>query len=125
MPRRVQQAWAAFRRRLGRLRALGPEDASLEPDSSHDRLAPLASLRRFRTTLAGKLRATLRAEDQDLMREWRSWEEEAWTSDQGAVYRWLKDESYGPLVTLLSKPDGTTTANLAEMDGSCRTPGGS
>ena len=43
--------------------------------------------------------------------------EEVWTSDQGAVYRWLKDESYAPPVTFLSRPDGTATANLAEMDG--------
>ena len=63
----------ALRHRLGRLRALGPEYASLELDGSHNRLAPLASLRRLRTTLAGKVRATLRAEDQDHLREWRSW----------------------------------------------------
>ena len=33
------------------------------------------------------------------------------------MYRWLKDESYAPPVTFLSGQDGTTTANLAEMDG--------
>ena len=65
----------------------------------------------------GKVLATLQAEDQDGLREWRSWLEEAWTSDQGAVYRWLKDESYAPPVTFLSRPDATATANLAEMDG--------
>ena len=58
------------------------------------RLALLASLRRLRTALAGKVRATLRAEDSDRVREWRAWLEEAWSSDQGAVYCWLKDESY-------------------------------
>ena len=77
----------------------------------------MASLRRLRTTLAGKIRATLRAENKDRLHEWRSWLEEAWSSDQRVVYRWLKDESYAPAVTFLSKPDGTATANLAEMDG--------
>ena len=123
MSRRVPQAWAALRRRLGRLRVnpnreeLGPEYASLELDGSHDWLAPLTSLRRLRTTLGGKIRATLRAEDKDRLQGWRSWLEEAWSSDQGAVYQWLKDESDAPPVTFLSRPDGTATANLAEMDG--------
>ena len=89
----------------------------MEPGGSHDRLASLASLRRLRTTLAGKVRATLRAEDKDRISEWRAWLEEAWSTNQGAVYRWLKDESYAPPVTFLSGPHGTTTANLAEMDG--------
>ena len=115
--REAQQAWAALRRRLGTLRALGPEYGSLELDGSHDRLPPLALPRRLCTTPAGKVRATLRAEDKDRIREWRTWLEEAWCSDQGAVYRWLKDESYAPLVTFLSRPDGTATANLAKIDG--------
>ena len=117
LPRKVQQAWAALRRRLDRLRALGPEYASLELDGSHNPLASLASLRRLRTTLAGKIRSTSRAEDKDRLHEWRSWLEEAWSSDQGAVYWWLKDDSYAPPVTSLSKPDGTAMAKLAEMDG--------
>ena len=33
------------------------------------------------------------------------------------MYRWLKDESYTLLVTFLSRPEGTATANVAEMDG--------
>ena len=77
LPHGLQQAWAALRRRLGRLRALGPEYAGLELNGSHDRLAPLASLRRLRATLAGKVRATLRAEDKDRIHEWRAWLEEA------------------------------------------------
>ena len=116
MPRWVQQAWAALRR-LGRLHAPGLEYAGLELDGSHDRLAPLASFRRLRTTRAGKIRATLRAEDKDRLHERHCWLEEAWSYDQGAVYRWLKDESYALPVTSLSTPDGTATANLAEMDG--------
>ena len=97
--------------------ALGPKYSSLKLDGSHDRLAPLAPLRRLCKTLAAKVRATLRAEDKDRLHEWRSWPEEASSSDQGAVYRWLKDESYGPPLTFLSRLDGTATANLAEMDG--------
>ena len=117
MPRKVQQAWAVLRRPLGRLCALGPEYASLQLDGSHHRLAPLPSLRRLCTTLAGRIRATLRAEDKDRLHEWRSWLEDASSSDQGAVYRWLKDESYAPPVTFLSRPDGTATSNLTEIDG--------
>ena len=117
LPRAVQQAWTTLRRRLGRLRVLGPEYADLEPGGAHDRLAPLASLRRLSAALAGKVRATVRAEDKDRVREWREWLEESWSSDQGAVYRRLKDESYAPPVTFLTRPDGTATANLAEMDG--------
>ena len=74
---RVYEAWTALLRRLWRLRALGPEYASLELDGSHNRLAPVASICRLRTTLAGKVSATLRPEDQDHLREWRSWVEEA------------------------------------------------
>ena len=70
MPSKVQRAWTALPRHLGRLRALGPEYASLQLDSTHDRLAPLQSLRRLSRTLAGKVRATLRAEDQGRAREW-------------------------------------------------------
>ena len=87
----------------------------MELDGSHDPLARFESLHRLRTTVAGKVRLPLRAEDQD--REWCSTLEQASTSDQGAVYRWLKDESYTPPVTFLSMPDGTATANLAAMDG--------
>ena len=77
LPRAVQQTWAALRRRLGRLRALGPEYADFEPGGTRERLALLASLRRLRTTLAGEVRATLKAEDKDRLREWRAWLEEA------------------------------------------------
>ena len=107
----------ALRRRLDKLRALRPEYADFEPGGARDRLASLTSLRRLCTTLAGKVWATLRAEDKDRVREWRASLEEARSTDQGAVYRWLKDESYAPPVTFLSTPDGTATANLAEMDG--------
>ena len=75
------------------MRPKGPSGASSagwndhrETRARHDRLAPMASLRRLRTTLAGKVRATLRVEDKDRLHEWRSWLEEAWSSDQGAVY---------------------------------------
>ena len=91
MQSRVQQAWTALRHCLGRLRALGPEYARLELDGTHDGLGCL--------------------------RKWRPWLEEAYTPDQGAVYRWLKDESWATPVTFLSRPAGTATANLAEMDG--------
>ena len=117
MPCRVQQAWLVLRRHLERLRALGREYESPELDGSHQRLATLALLHRLRTTLAGNVQATLRAEDKDRLHKWLSWLEEAWSSDQGEVYRWLKDESYARPVTFLSRPDGTATANLAEMDG--------
>ena len=116
MPRAVQQAWAALLRRLDRLRALGPEYVDFEPGGAPGRLAPLASLRRLSAALAGKVRATLRAEDKDRVQEWRAWLEDSWSSDRGAVYRWLKGESYAPPVTFLTRPDGTATANLAEMD---------
>ena len=120
MPNRVQQAWTALRRRPGRLRASGPEYAGLELNGSRDRLAPLESLCRLGTTLVGKVRATLRAEDRGRLHEWRSWLEEAWTSDQGAVHRWLKNESYAPPVTFLSKPDGTATPIWRRWMASCR-----
>ena len=81
MPRAVQQAWMALRRRLDRLRALGPEYADFEPGGAPDRLAPLASLRRLSAALAGRVRATLRAEDKDRVREWRAWLEKSWSSD--------------------------------------------
>ena len=79
--------------------------------------ARLESLRRFRTTVVGKVWATVRAEDPVRSREWCAWLEEAWTSNQEAVYRWLKAESSAPPVTFPSWPDGNATADLAENDG--------
>ena len=117
LPRAVQQAWTALGRRLGRLRALCPEYAHFEPGGAPHRPAPLASLRRLSAALAGRVRTTLREEDKDRVREWREWLEESWSSDHRAVYRWLKDESCAPPVTFLTRPDGTATASLAEMDG--------
>ena len=73
MPRAVEQAWAALRSRLERLHALGPDYADFEPGGAPGRLAPLASLRRLSTAQAGKVRATLQAEDKDRVREWRAW----------------------------------------------------
>ena len=81
LPRAVQQACAALRGRLGRLRALGPEFANFEPAGTRERRASLASLCRLRMALAGKVRATLRAEDKDRVCEWRARLEEAWSSD--------------------------------------------
>ena len=115
-PSGLRQAWTPLRRRLDRLRAPGLEYAGLKLGSTHDWLALLESLRRLRTTLVGKVGATLRAEDQGRLREWRSWPDEAWTSDHGAMYRCLKDDSYAPPVTFLSRLDGIATANLAETD---------
>ena len=71
-PRRMQQACTVLRCRLDKLRALGPEYAGLEPGGTHDRLAPLESLRRLHTTLASKVQAMLQAEDQKCLREWCS-----------------------------------------------------
>ena len=51
LPGGVQQAWAALRRRMGRL-GLGPEYPGLELDGSRDQLAPIVSLRRLRMTPA-------------------------------------------------------------------------
>ena len=67
--------------RLDRLRALGPEYADFELGGAPGRLGSLASLRRLRTAPTGKVRAALRAEDKDRVREWRAWLEESWSSD--------------------------------------------
>ena len=52
-----------------RLRALGPAYAGLELGGTQDRLTPLGPLCRLRTTLKGIVRATLRAEDKERLRE--------------------------------------------------------
>ena len=113
----VLQAWGALRCRLNRLNALGPAYASLELGGTQDRLAPLEPLCRLRTTPASMARATLWAEDKERPQEWRASLEEAQSADRGAVYRWLKLESYTPPVTFLSRLGGTATANMAEVDG--------
>ena len=33
------------------------------------------------------------------------------------MYWWLKDDPLAPLVTFLTRPDATATANVREMDG--------
>ena len=50
------------------------------------------------------------------MRAWCMWLDEAWSSDQGAVYRWLGGDGFAPLVVFLTCVDGSATANGAEMD---------
>ena len=76
----------SLRRLLDRLRALGLEYADFEPGGAPNRLAPLASLRRLSAALAGRVRATLRA-DKDRVRKWRAWLEESCSSHHGVVYR--------------------------------------
>ena len=115
-PYRVMQAWKSLLSRLRRLRALGPGHSGFHVEGGPDRLAPLGSLRRLRTALASEVQAVQQAADSERLRAWRSSLEEASSTDQGAVYRWPKDESYAPPVTFLSRPDGTATANLGEMD---------
>ena len=44
------------------------------------------------------------------------WLGKAWSTDPGAVYRWLKDESFAPPVTILTHPDAMAKANLQEME---------
>ena len=112
----------ALRRRHHKVRSLGPEYASLHLDGSHDQLGPLELFCRLRMMLAGKVRATLRVEDQGRLHKWRSLLEEACTSDQGAVSWWLKDESYALRVTFLSKPDGMPWPMWRRWLASCRTP---
>ena len=80
-PHRVQQAWEALRRRLDGPRALGLAYAGFEPSGSDDRLAPLEPPCRLRATLAGMVRAALRAQDKGHLREWRTWLKEAYTPD--------------------------------------------
>ena len=46
----------------------------------------------------------------------RDWLNQAWTRKQGAVYKWLKGDSFSPPMTFLVRPKGTPTANLREMD---------
>ena len=47
----------------------------------------------------------------------RDWLDKAWSSNHGAVYRWLKDGFFMPLVTTVVRPDVTPTVNLREMGG--------
>ena len=66
--------------------------------------------------LAGGIRTERQRGDKDRLQAWRDWLDEAWSSKQGAVYKWLKGESFAAPVTFLVGPDGTPTANLREMD---------
>ena len=81
-----------------------------------DRLPLAAELRGLRTALQGRIRTERQQGDKDRLQAWRDWLDEAWSSKQGAVYKWLKGESFAPPVTFLVRPDGTPTANLREMD---------
>ena len=54
------------------------------------------------------------------MRAWRDWLDEAWSADQGAVYRWLGGEGFTPPVVFLTREDGTPTSDVAEMDAMVR-----
>ena len=69
LTRKVKQAWGALRHCLDQLRALGPAYVGLEQGGKHNQLAPLEPQRLLRTTLAGMVRATLRAKDNERLRE--------------------------------------------------------
>ena len=115
-PRLVMEAWYALQRRLQRVHALRDEYAALQVPGPPDRLPPAAELRGLRTALQGRIRTERQRGDKDRLQAWRDWLDEAWSSKQGAVYKWLKGESFAPPVTFLVRPDGTPTANLREMD---------
>ena len=115
-PRLVMEAWYALQRRLQRVHALGDEYAALQVPDPPDRLPLAAELRGLRTALQGRIRTERQRGDKDRLQAWRDWLDEAWSSKQGAVYKWLKGESFVPPVTFLVRPDGTPTANLREMD---------
>ena len=106
-------------KRLERIRslgpALGPEYSRVHTGGTPDSPATAEELRRFEVVLQGKVCTVQAHEDGARLRVWREWLGEAWSTSQGAVYRYLNDESFTPPVTFLTRPDGTATANLREM----------
>ena len=112
----VMEAWYALQRQLLRVHALGDEYASLQVPGPPDRLPLAAELRGLRTALQGHIGAERQRGDKDRLQAWRDCLDEASSSKQGAVYEWLKGESFAPPPTFLVRPDGMPTANLREMD---------
>ena len=54
--------------------------------------------------------------DHDRVQTWREWLDEAWSSKQGAVYKWLQGNTFALQDTFLVRPDSTPTENIREMD---------
>ena len=53
------------------------------------------------------------------------WLAREWGTRPGAVYRWLRDDTFATPVVFLARPDGIVTATVSEMDGLLREAWGS
>ena len=50
------------------------------------------------------------------MQSWREWLDDATSTDQGTVYRWLRGDDPTPPVVFLPREDGTARSQIPEMD---------
>ena len=95
-PREVLCARGAARNRLRKVREMGPAVAALPPLEAHEPLPGEESLQRAMEALKGMAKAQRAREDRERVRAWRKWLDDAWSSDQGAIYRWLGGEGFTP-----------------------------
>ena len=49
------------------------------------------------------------------IREWQAWMKEAWQVQQGAVYKWIREDVYSPPVCVVARPGGSLTSNIEKM----------
>ena len=95
-PREVPCAWGAARNRLRKVREMGPAFAALPRLEAHEPLPGEEAFRRAMEALRGMAGAQRAREDGEIVRAWREWLDHAWSSEQGAVYRWLGGEGFAP-----------------------------
>ena len=57
----------------------------------------------------------VRQAEAERVREWKAGMDKAWAENTNLVYRWLKQD-YNPPLVMLSRPDGSLTGDLREMD---------
>ena len=116
LPRLVLQNWEALRRRIARLNRMALPvlwtELPLPPEAPRLDTASLETMARDLDRLGDRW---VRHAEAERVREWRAKMDRAWTEDSSLVYRWLKQD-YSPPLVMLSRPDGSLTADLSEMD---------
>ena len=116
LPAQVLQNWEALRRRVKRLNSMSLPvlwaELPLPPAAPRLDAPSLDAIGRD-LDLMGK--RWVRQAETERVREWKNGMDKAWAENTSLVYRWLKQD-YSPPLVVLTRPDGSLTGDLQEMD---------
>ena len=84
-------------------------------DQSLDQPMPISDVVRLHDKVKLLYRVQITKEERLRIQEWRQWVEDAWPTSPGKVYKWLKEDTYQPVILVMRK-EGSVTGNIQEMD---------